>query len=1056
MMNGSPHLKNSMCAATLPSDELPAPPAVDPEQVSTELTSGTEYYYERLLLTEDQLRLLMQQTTLTPKTMRTIENHRTWGIDENGRYRIYYAFLDDVKDDKMLGYRRERVFWKLSVGQSRILQHLNATRLAGQSSELFRWTAEAEASATMQHQALDVPYLSAVLGLQSKKRKASTGGGEDTAAGSGAAGATPKPVMVNKRSVANDSTYKSWEPERKVGRWNLEAKPDAASSRPVVPTQTSPVKSLPRVPPFGEQPRLALTAEALALLHAGSATPPSSARSASQASPPPVESPAFDAASNMAESEDGDAKSLYKECPKEVPDKAEYWIMKNDLFAHINNGKLKNCIKEARNLLENMRGKAEYAGPYSNLTKHMQNVEKVSKIKKERIVAGDVTDGDIEKNIAPILALKGGADRLDPSYMYALVCRKCNLLVPPGASVDDTSNQVVNELWQRIRPWSGTIDLMADSLAEFDALQQDSCPDTLPHSTQDPETPDGGTQSAGGPSNMLTESFDPLNPKLAAVSTRNNQERSKMTTAVVIDNLICSAILKDEGYRGSTHSLAKHFTDAIQHDLAASVVPSHYTAYAFDLLTTLRQISFLVDVGLGSAHADYSERYAEFNEFLQAKTATTGQQISVQKSVLSSLETSEWWNNQISFATTTHEATKKIFDHLDPIDIAMGKYLANKPEDLETIAFHPPWEEMTRLVENFHTWRATSNKAVGSAFEDSLAKFVRCTAYLKMAIGKLHENGKLTQSIDPIIHVLTVAVKQFPEESTLHVVLENLKSLKMEKSTIHFSTRLETDCKEVQAAVKNLDYDKVLVKKLQTTTIELQGIKLTTEAKKRLYKTVLSTAAWAFDTWTNIQKEPLLDKESVTDLILKSCELLKIGTDDPTAPAYELRALGLLFRDLKSCKETETFLLEQGLMGGAEKEQQLVANDKHAGYHSISKFASLYRQCAATLDAFKGNSNFAEVKDHFEKFQSDQLRYWDAQIDLLVGLVMATEAAELVGLQTSLQKTAAGGTDGEPWHQKVPPEVLDFDGLLEMDVLVDYPAKQQRQLKTELETALHP
>eukprot|EP00959_Pyramimonas_sp_CCMP1952_P115930 2423533-Pyramimonas_sp.AAC.1 len=70
-----------------------------------------------------------------------------------------------------------------------------------------------------------------------------------------------------------------------------------------------------------------------------------------------------------------------------------------------------------------------------------------------------------------------------------------------------------------------------------------------------------------------------------------------MSASYVVDNLVCSAILNDEGNKNNTYHMANHFMDAIQHDLQACVVPAHYTAFAFDLLTTMRQIMFLVEIG---------------------------------------------------------------------------------------------------------------------------------------------------------------------------------------------------------------------------------------------------------------------------------------------------------------------------------------------------------------------------------------------------------------------------------------------------------------------------
>eukprot|EP00959_Pyramimonas_sp_CCMP1952_P408733 8566077-Pyramimonas_sp.AAC.1 len=151
-----------------------------------------------------------------------------------------------------------------------------------------------------------------------------------------------------------------------------------------------------------------------------------------------------------------------------------------------------------------------------------------------------------------------------------------------------------------------------------------------------------------------------------------------------------------------------------------------------------------------------------------------------------------------------------------------------------------------------------------------------------------------------------------------------------------------------------------------------------------------------------------------------SCELIKIGTPEPRVPAHELRLLGLLLRDLKACRETEDFLRIQGLMGEPGKERELVQNGAHAGYRSISKFASLQRESLKTLQAFVNNSNFADAKEAFTRFLGDQVRYWENQVESLVGLVQSGEEAALKLEQDKLRATAGGGVDGLPWHANLP------------------------------------
>eukprot|EP00959_Pyramimonas_sp_CCMP1952_P099089 2071353-Pyramimonas_sp.AAC.1 len=269
---------------------------------------------------------------------------------------------------------------------------------------------------------------------------------------------------------------------------------------------------------------------------------------------------------------------------------------------------------------------------------------------------------------------------------------------------------------------------------------------------------------------------------------------------------------------------------------------------------------------------------------------------------------------------------------------------------------------MRTFVENYHKWHANTNKAIGTAFEETLERFVGSMKFMRSAISKLHDDGTLTQSIDPSIDLLTVAVKQFPEQSTLHTTLEALKQLKLEKSTSHFSARVETDCKALQAAISvdRDQYDITLARKLQATVHELAGVKLITEAKKCLFKSRVQFAGWTLETWYN-DKHPI-DMTVATDLLLKSSDLINIGTQDPAAPAQEIRAVGLLFKDLHMNKETQELLIAQGLMQGDDKEKALVDKDRHAGYHSIAKFMSLTKSSDQMLGALSKNPNF---KDEF-------------------------------------------------------------------------------------------
>eukprot|EP00959_Pyramimonas_sp_CCMP1952_P460438 9479862-Pyramimonas_sp.AAC.1 len=121
-----------------------------------------------------------------------------------------------MADNKNSGLRRERVSWTLTNSQERKLLVLQNSLVQGQGSAIFEWAANSDSRMLNESQALDVPTLSAVIGLGQKKsagKKAADGDGDDKG--------KPPTLLPLRRSTPDDSPFATWGTERKRGRHNV-------------------------------------------------------------------------------------------------------------------------------------------------------------------------------------------------------------------------------------------------------------------------------------------------------------------------------------------------------------------------------------------------------------------------------------------------------------------------------------------------------------------------------------------------------------------------------------------------------------------------------------------------------------------------------------------------------------------------------------------------------------------------------------------------------------------------------------------------------------------
>eukprot|EP00959_Pyramimonas_sp_CCMP1952_P057140 1192746-Pyramimonas_sp.AAC.1 len=96
----------------------------------------------------------------------------TWGLDEHGGHRKYYCMLDDLHDQIYDGYRRERILWSSRKAQETKLLQLPGSEIIGRGSADFERAGRGYIQMPKQSQSLNIPLLSAAVGLGHKLEEA--------------------------------------------------------------------------------------------------------------------------------------------------------------------------------------------------------------------------------------------------------------------------------------------------------------------------------------------------------------------------------------------------------------------------------------------------------------------------------------------------------------------------------------------------------------------------------------------------------------------------------------------------------------------------------------------------------------------------------------------------------------------------------------------------------------------------------------------------------------------------------------------------------------------
>eukprot|EP00959_Pyramimonas_sp_CCMP1952_P454445 9469923-Pyramimonas_sp.AAC.1 len=524
----------------------------DRDEVMGDLRHQREYYYERLLLTEAQLTSVFGPK-IKADVKKKLDQFIVMGVDEHGKYRQFYSLIDDVCDRRTSGFRRERVAWTISTEQSRKLMCLNEQMCIGQSGAVFEWSSANDAALLCDAVGVDVPLVSAVLAAtKSNKTRGEKADPDDDDEDSKKIGTpTTNPLVGQKRANPDDSPLPTWDEKYKIGRFCTEASLSGPRTTPRTSSlKGSPSKQYPPVPPMspspssGASPSSGLTAAAVAAL-----SPPGATAAGGLQRSASFDVVSHAGRSDAASSAAGDSEEDFSQCPKDIPGKAEYWIGKNNLFRHLDDAKLKNSVKEARNLLDRIRGKAEFSGVFSDLSRHMSNVTAVLTATKSNILSGNVKGDQLVKALAPVMASDGTCNGLSPQYMHALTSRKVKLLLPGGVAIDQAAIQACKNVWNRCKPWSQTSVDVEDS----DAAMFGDDGEGTEQATENTPTTNVSEMD------LETDSFNfyPIDPMISQIPNKYVGESASMFTNLLVNQVMCSLILKDADFKESCAFFAK-------------------------------------------------------------------------------------------------------------------------------------------------------------------------------------------------------------------------------------------------------------------------------------------------------------------------------------------------------------------------------------------------------------------------------------------------------------------------------------------------------------------
>eukprot|EP00959_Pyramimonas_sp_CCMP1952_P265101 5543388-Pyramimonas_sp.AAC.1 len=76
----------------------------------------------------------------------------------------------------------------------------------------------------------------------------------------------------------------------------------------------------------------------------------------------------------------------------------------------------------------------------------------------------------LQRGLRPIVAIPNGPESLDPTYMFAIVARKVNGIIPENSKLTVDQTRLIKEVWNRSKPWTAVMEVMDTQLETFDDL----------------------------------------------------------------------------------------------------------------------------------------------------------------------------------------------------------------------------------------------------------------------------------------------------------------------------------------------------------------------------------------------------------------------------------------------------------------------------------------------------------------------------------------------------------------------------------------------------------
>ncbi|CAK0840303.1 unnamed protein product, partial [Prorocentrum cordatum] len=119
-----------------------------------------------------------------------------------------------------------------------------------------------------------------------------------------------------------------------------------------------------------------------------------------------------------------------------------------------------------------------------------------------------------------------------------------------------------------------------------------------------------GSMPADSPVFDKSGPFGPLAPGISSIRAQRISGRSKMCMSLLVDSMLCGAILRGEACKDNARAFADAPTQSVRRDLHMSVATACHDTCTCELLTPVRQVTFLAHIGNGQVQTDYADKCA--------------------------------------------------------------------------------------------------------------------------------------------------------------------------------------------------------------------------------------------------------------------------------------------------------------------------------------------------------------------------------------------------------------------------------------------------------------